>query len=153
MKKKEMKGFCFAFLALAALLLSSCAAAPMAMYAGSAVAGGYHYGSTMTSLGFGGGSNGTQQDGVIVYRDGEYAKGLAKKALKNLGIQVDTSIPVTDAIVGVTNDSVRVQVTIIEKTKKLTEMKISAKKNFVVNDPMVAKSVCDEIKRLAGIRS
>lgn len=146
---KEMKEFYFVFVALS-FLLSSCAVAPMAMYAGSAVAGGYHYGSTMTSLGLGGG-NSAQQDGVIVFRDGKYAQEIARKALGNLGIQLESNS--NGDVVGTTKDGVKVIVAITEKTQKLTEMKISAKKNFVVTDPMVAKSVADEIKRLAGIKS
>lgn len=135
-------------LAVLALALSNCAAAPMAMYAGSAVAGGYHYGTTM--IGLSGSGNNTQQDGgVIVYRDGNFAREIARKALKNLGIPLEKG----DAVCGTTKDGVKVEVEIIEKTPKLTEMKISAKKNSLFTDQVIARMVSEEIKRLAGIKS
>lgn len=136
-------------LAVVLFLVSGCAAAPLAMYAGSAVAGGYHYGSTMIGLS-GSGNNGTQQDGgVIVYRDGNFAREIARKALKNLGIPLEKG----DAVCGTTKDGVKVEVEIIEKTPKLTEIKISAKKNSLFTDQVIARMVSEEIKRLAGIKS
>lgn len=137
-------------LAVVLFLVSGCAAAPLAMYAGSAVAGGYHYGSTMMGLGSSGGNNGAQQDGgVIVYRDGNFAREIARKALKNLGIPLEKG----DAVCGTTKDGVKVEVEIIEKTPKLTEIKISAKKNSFFTDQVIARMVSEEIKRLAGIKS
>jgi len=124
-----------------------CAVAPLAAHIAASTAAGYNYGSVMAGLGDS--KENTQDAAVIVYRDGEYAKGVVKKAFKNLGI------PVADngngVVRGVTKDGINVEVRVTEKTSKMTQIDISTRKGLVSTDPLVSRLIADEIKKIAGI--
>lgn len=145
MKTKEY----LCLLVLVLLVGSGCAAAPgIAMY-GTSAAGALYQGAILKGMFSSDKTKSQDEEGVIVYRDAKYANEIARKALKNLGIPTEKNG--TNAVCGTTKDGVKVEVRIIEKTSKITEIGISAKKNGLFTDQIVLRMVSEEIKKLAGI--